>query len=97
MTKLQTLRKPFNEGFSKIQPRLLGTTTAFHDLGNASISCLTCTHSTRESLEARERQVRSAAPQMVRHLLGAEEGGLPKRLPMSALTWLHSKITLGTH
>ena len=86
MTKLQTLRKSFNKSFSEIQPGFLGTTTAFHDRANASISCLTRTHSTWESLEARERQAVLAASQVTRHLLGAEEGHLPKRLPRSALT-----------
>ena len=42
MTKLQTLRKAFNEGFSKIQPRFLGTTTAFHDLAAAAKSLQSC-------------------------------------------------------
>ena len=42
MTKLQTLRKPFNEGFSKIQPRFIGTTMAFHDLAAAAKLLQSC-------------------------------------------------------
>ena len=58
-----------------------------HDLTNASVSCLTCTTAHGRVWKPEKGKLCSAAPQVIRYLLGAEEGHLPKHLPRSALTW----------
>ena len=91
-----TLRKPMDRSLSGssahgiFQARVLewvAIAFSVHDLANASISCLTCTHSTWERLEARERQAVLCGSPGDKIPPGAEEGHLPKYLPRSALTW----------